>query len=93
MRSFERGSSWCGLRGGTGIGFGGRAGDWSAGRALSAKGLHVGADFGLDGAEEFFGRETGEDAAGVEKDDAIGEIEGFVKIVGDEQDGLAELLE
>jgi hypothetical protein len=55
-------------------------------------GLDVGLDFGLRGVEEFCGGEIGEDAAGVEEDDAVGEIEGFVEIVGDEEDGLAEAL-
>ena len=32
------------------------------------------------------------DAAGVEEDDAVGEVEGFVEVVGDEEDGLLEAL-
>ena len=83
-RRFGRGSSWGGLLSGRGGG--------GVGGERSAEGLDVGADFGLGGAEELLRREVGEDAAGVEEDDAVGEIEGFVEVVGDEEDGLAEAL-
>ena len=59
---------------------------------LAAEGLDVGADLGLGGVEEFFRSEVGDGAAGVEQDNAVGEIEGFVEVVGDEQDGLVEAL-
>ena len=53
-------------------------------------GGHVGADVGVGGVEDFGGGEVGDDFAGVEEDDALGEVEGFVEVVGDEQDGFAD---
>ena len=47
----------------------------------------------MGGAEESFGSEVGNGVAGVEEDDAVGEVEGFVEVVGDEKNRLAEALE
>ena len=53
----------------------------------------VGADVGVGGVEDIGGGEVGDDLAGIEEDDALGEVKGFVEIVSDEQDGFADALE
>jgi hypothetical protein len=51
---------------------------------------NVGADVGVGGVQDFGGGEVGDYFAGFEEDDALGEVEGFVEVVGDEQDGFAD---
>ena len=70
-----------------------RGSKYIVGRKRAAEGLNVGADLGLGGAEEFVGSEAGDDAAGIEQDDALGEKEGLIEVVGDEEHGLAEAME
>jgi hypothetical protein len=43
--------------------------------------------------EDFGCGQVGDDGSAIEKDDAVGEVEGFVEVVGDEQDGLADARE
>ena len=52
----------------------------------------VGVDVGVGGlCRTSSGGEVGDDGALVEEDDAVGEVEGFVEVVGDEEGGLFEL--
>ena len=54
------------------------------------KGMDVGFDFRLPGAEELSRFEAGDELALVKEDDALGEIESFIEVVSDEKDGLFE---
>ena len=46
--------------------------------------------WGFCGLQDFGGGKIGDDLAGFEEDDALGQVEGFVEIVGDQQDGFAD---
>ena len=53
-------------------------------------GSDVGLDVGIRGGQDFAGGEVGDYGSSVEEDDAVGEVEGFVEVVGDEEGGFAE---
>ena len=56
----------------------------------AVKGMDVGFNFRLSGAQEFGGFEIRDDLALVQEDDTLGEIECLVKIMSHEEDGLFE---
>jgi hypothetical protein len=57
------------------------------------KGADVGLDGGLGGVEELSGREVGDELAVGEENDAMGEVESFVQIMRDQENGLVEASE
>ncbi len=56
--------------------------------AAAVDGGYVLLDVGDLAGEDVGAGEVGHDVAGVEEDDARGEEEGFVEVVGDEEDGF-----
>ena len=57
------------------------------------KGVDVGLDRGICGLEKLVRGEVGDEAAFVHQHDAVGEIEGFVEVVGDQEDGFSHARE
>ncbi len=57
------------------------------------EGVDVGLDDRICGAEEGVGLEVGDEAALVDERDAVAEVESFIEVVGDEEDGFLEARE